>query len=49
MIKPNICTSTSKPEKIAEFQRIIIPPEAPIEGEKAKLSKRLGQNFLISL
>jgi hypothetical protein len=28
------------------FQIVMRPPEAPLEGEKAKLSKYLGQNFL---
>jgi hypothetical protein len=29
------------------FQIVISPPDAPIEGEKANLSKLLGQNFLM--
>jgi hypothetical protein len=37
------------PRKKEEFQTTKMPPEAPIEGEKAKLSKRLGQNERINL
>jgi hypothetical protein len=29
------------------FQRMIIPPEAPTEGAKEKLSNCLGQHFLM--
>lgn len=41
-------TSLRIPLKVLEAQTIKIPPEAPMEGEKAKESKRLGANFLIS-
>jgi hypothetical protein len=44
---PNLCISTKTPEKIEEFHKMIIPPEAPIGGENTKLSNHLGQNFLI--
>jgi hypothetical protein len=33
--------------KIELFQQIKTPPEAPLEGENANLSKRLGASFLI--
>jgi hypothetical protein len=38
-----------EPEKIDEFDIMRMPPEAPTEGEYTKLSKCLGQNFLINL
>jgi hypothetical protein len=44
---PNVLTSTNTPVKTEEFHRIMIPPEAPTEGEKTKLLYLLGQNFLI--
>jgi hypothetical protein len=45
---PNLLMSSKTPEKMEEFHSTIIPPEAPMDGENAKLSKRLGQNFLIN-
>jgi hypothetical protein len=35
IIIPKCYTLTRTPEKMEEFQRIIMPPDAPIEGEKA--------------
>jgi hypothetical protein len=48
-IMPNLLVSNNTPEKIEELHRTMIPLEAPMDGEKAKLSKRFGQNFLMSL
>jgi hypothetical protein len=39
---PKLLVSIRAPVKIAEFQRTIIPPEAPFEGEYAKLSNLFG-------
>jgi hypothetical protein len=41
-------TSITVPTKTREDQTIRIPPEAPLEGAKAKLSRFLGANFLMS-
>jgi hypothetical protein len=32
IIRPNLLVSISKPAKIAEFYKTMIPPEAPTEG-----------------
>jgi hypothetical protein len=45
---PKLFMSIKTPVKIAEFQRTIMPPEAPFEGEYAKLSNHFGQNFRIN-
>jgi hypothetical protein len=34
IIIPKCYTSTRTPKKMEEFQRIIMPPDAPTEGEK---------------
>jgi hypothetical protein len=39
----NLLISMSVPLKIEEFQTTRMPPDAPTEGEKAKVSKRFGQ------
>jgi len=39
-----VCTIL--PSKSLLFQTVRSPLEVPIEGEKAKLSRFLGQNFL---
>jgi hypothetical protein len=36
-----------EPEKMELFHSVMIPPEAPEEGKKAKESRFLGQKFLI--
>ena len=46
-VSANLRQCTTSPEKIELFQPIRMPPEAPADGEKANLSKRLGANFLI--
>jgi hypothetical protein len=45
---PNLLVSNNTPLKIEEFHRTMISPEAPMDGEKEKLSKCFGQNSLIS-
>jgi hypothetical protein len=47
-IMPNLFVSSKTPVKMEEFRSTMIPPEAPMDGENVKLSKRFGQNFLIS-
>jgi hypothetical protein len=37
---------SNSPLKIASFQTIRIPPEAPMDGRYANLLNLLGQNFL---
>jgi hypothetical protein len=49
MVTEKRLTSITVPTKTREDQIIRIPPEAPLEGAKAKLSKFLGANSLDTL
>src|SRR4051812_45817722 len=48
IVIPKRLNSTRVPLNMEEHQTTIRPPEAPTEGEKAKLSNLRGQNFLTS-
>jgi hypothetical protein len=43
----NLLISITSPEKTELFQSRRIPPELPLEGEKANLLKCLGASFLM--
>ena len=47
-IIPNGLISTNVPVNMLEHHSTRIPPEAPEEGEKTKLSNLHRQNFLIA-
>jgi hypothetical protein len=43
----NLLISITSPKKTELFQPRRMPPEVPVEGEKANLLKRLGASFLM--
>jgi hypothetical protein len=49
MDKQNSFSKIFTPEKMEDFQMMMIPPEAPIEGMNSKASKVGGQILLINI